>query len=61
MLEMISEKAEEIAMVQFMNQFNDNPFLLRFKEREYLNCWNRRENIINYILVLLNWIRKKQP
>lgn len=35
MLTKVSEKLEESAMVQFMEKFDENPFLLRFKDREY--------------------------
>lgn len=35
MLMNIGEKLEETAMVQFMNKFDEHPFLLRFKDREY--------------------------
>lgn len=35
MLLNVGEKVEEAAMVQFMKKFDDNPFLLRFKNREY--------------------------
>lgn len=35
MLLNVSEKLEETAMVQFMSKFDQNPFLLRFKDREY--------------------------
>ncbi|MCI9387880.1 MAG: hypothetical protein K1W36_17415 [Lachnospiraceae bacterium] len=36
MLLKINEKLEEASMVQFMGKFDKNPFLLRFKGREYL-------------------------
>ena len=36
MLSKINEKLEEASMVQFMGRFDKNPFLLRFKGREYL-------------------------
>lgn len=36
MLEKIGEKMEENAMVQFMSKFDAQPFLLRFKDGEYL-------------------------
>lgn len=35
MLSKINEKLEEASMVQFMGKFDKNPFLLRFKGREY--------------------------
>ena len=35
MLSKINEKLEEASMVQFMSKFDKNPFLLRFKGREY--------------------------
>ena len=35
MLSKINEKLEEASMVQFMGKFDKNPFLLRFKRREY--------------------------
>ena len=35
MLMNVEEKLEETAMVQFMNKFDEHPFLLRFKDREY--------------------------
>lgn len=35
MIEKVTEKLEETAMVQFMSRFDENPFLLRFQGREY--------------------------
>ena len=35
MFETLGEKAEEKAMVQFLERFTDYPFLIKFKNSEY--------------------------
>ena len=35
MFETLEEKAEEKAMVQFLERFTDYPFLVKFKNSEY--------------------------
>ena len=35
MFETLGEKAEEKAMVQFLERFTDYPFLVKFKNSEY--------------------------
>ena len=55
MFETLGEKAEEKAMVQFLERFTDYPFLVKFKNSEYprlqdLALYFLRVNEIYFIL-----------
>ena len=50
MFETLGEKAEEKAMVQFLERFTDYPFLVRFKNSESgtILLWKRSLGAGNY-------------